>query len=124
MYIGNYKHVWTIDINIKPSIVAHGAEVSGLNLADLSDHDLHAVYDSWLHYCVLVVRQQSLTENSLVSFSKRMGKLELPPASEIRVSGDGGASLPEIWTISNVTGKGKAIGALGNFEADWHSEMS
>lgn len=111
-------------MKIKPINAALGAEVTGINLADLSELDFQTLYDAWLHYCVLVVRQQPLTENSLVSFSKRMGKLELPPASEARVSGDGGASLPEIWTISNVTVKGKAIGALGNLEADWHSDMS
>ena len=73
---------------------------------------------------MLVIPGQSLTEPALVEFSQRLGQLELPPASETRARGDGGASLPEIWTISNVKVDGLAIGGLGNFEADWHTDMS
>ena len=51
-------------MKIKPINAALGAEVTGLNLADLSEQDFQTLYDAWLHYCVLVVRQQSLTENS------------------------------------------------------------
>ena len=111
-------------MQIEPISAALGAEVTDLDLADLSEQGFQALYDAWLQYCILVVRRQSLTESSLLNFSKRLGDLELPPASESRVTGDGGASLPEIWTISNVTVNGEAIGALGNLEADWHSDMS
>ncbi len=109
---------------IKPLPAALGAEVTEVDLANLSEQDFNVLYEAWLQHCVLVIRQQSLTEQSLVDFSQRLGELELPPGSETRVTGDGGASLPEIWTISNVKVNGEAIGALGNLEADWHSDMS
>ena len=109
---------------IKPMNAALGAEVTGIDLARINIQEFRALYDAWLEHCVLIVRQQSLTEASLVDFSRRLGELELPPGSESRVTGDGGASLPEIWTISNVKVDGEAIGALGNLEADWHSDMS
>jgi len=109
---------------IKPMNAALGAEVTGIDLAQMNISEFQALYDAWLEHSVLVVRQQSLTEASLVDFSCHLGKLDLPPASENRVKGDGGASLPEIWTISNVKVDGNPIGALGNLEADWHSDMS
>ena len=111
-------------MQIRPMSAALGAEVTGVDLADLNERDFQQLYDAWLQGCVLVVRGQSLTESSLVSFSRRFGDLELPPASESRVTGDGGASSPEIWTISNVRVNGEPIGALGSLEADWHSDMS
>lgn len=102
-----------------------GAEITGLDLSEpLTDEQFTGIYSAWLEYSVLLFREQSLTETSLVQFSSRVGELELPPASENRARGDGGATLPEIWTISNVKVNGVAIGGLGNLEADWHTDMS
>ncbi|MBT7880399.1 MAG: TauD/TfdA family dioxygenase [Gammaproteobacteria bacterium] len=102
-----------------------GAKVSGLDLSKtLDEHTFSELYAAWLTHSVLVIPDQSLTESALVEFSKRLGQLEMPPASETRARGDGGASQPEIWTISNVKVDGVAIGGLGNLEADWHTDMS
>ena len=102
-----------------------GAKVSGLDLSKtLDEHTFSELYAAWLTHSVLVIPDQSLTESALVEFSKRLGLLEMPPASETRARGDGGASQPEIWTISNVKVDGVAIGGLGNLEADWHTDMS
>lgn len=102
-----------------------GAEISGVDLSTgLGEDEFDAIYQAWLEYSVLVFRKQSLTEKDLVTFSQRVGSLELPPSGETRVAGDGGAQLAEVWTISNVRVDGESIGALGNLEADWHSDMS
>jgi taurine dioxygenase len=112
-------------LNITPFKAPLGAKVSGLDLSlTLEEHSFSDLYAAWLEHSVLVIPDQSLTEPALVEFSKRLGQLELPPASETRARGDGGASLPEIWTISNVKVDGVAIGGLGNSEADWHTDMS
>jgi taurine dioxygenase len=112
-------------LNITPFDAPLGAKVSGLDLSlTLDEHSFSDLYAAWLEHSVLVIPDQSLTELALVEFSQRLGQLELPPASETRARGDGGASLPEIWTISNVKVDGVAIGGLGNFEADWHTDMS
>ncbi len=112
-------------MNITPFDAPLGAKVSGLDLSlTLDEHSFSDLYAAWLEHSVLVIPDQSLTELALVEFSQRLGQLELPPASETRARGDGGASLPEIWTISNVKVDGVAIGGLGNFEADWHTDMS
>ena len=112
-------------MNITPFNAPLGAKVSGLDLSlTLDEHSFSDLYAAWLEHSVLVIPDQSLTEPALVEFSQRLGQLELPPASETRARGDGGASLPEIWTISNVKVDGAAIGGLGNSEADWHTDMS
>lgn len=112
-------------MNITPFDAPLGAKVSGLDLSlTLDEHSFSDLYAAWLEHSVLVIPDQSLTEPALVEFSQRLGQLELPPASETRARGDGGASLPEIWTISNVKVDGVSIGGLGNFEADWHTDMS
>ncbi len=112
-------------MNITPFDAPLGAKVSGLDLSlTLDEHSFSDLYAAWLEHSVLVIPDQSLTELALVEFSQRLGQLELPPASETRARGDGGASQPEIWTISNVKVDGVAIGGLGNFEADWHTDMS
>ena len=112
-------------MNITPFNAPLGAKVSGLDLSlTLDEHSFSDLYAAWLEHSVLVIPDQSLTEPALVEFSQRLGQLELPPASETRARGDGGASLPEIWTISNVKVDGVSIGGLGNFEADWHTDMS
>jgi len=112
-------------LNITPFNAALGAKVSGLDLSlTLDEHSFSDLYAAWLEHSVLVIPDQSLTEPALVEFSQRLGQLELPPASETRARGDGGARLPEIWTISKVKVDGVAIGGLGNFEADWHTDMS
>ena len=111
-------------MRIIPMNAALGAEVTGIDLSQINTKEFTDLYDAWLQHSVLIVRQQSLTEASLVEFSRLIGELEPPPASETRGEGDGGSSSPEIWTISNVKINGIAIGALGNLEADWHSDMS
>ena len=112
-------------MNITPFDAPLGAKISDLDLSlPLDEHSFSDLYAAWLEHSVLVIPDQSLTEPALVEFSQRLGQLELPPAGETRARGDGGASLPEIWTISNVKVDGVAIGGLGNFEADWHTDMS
>ena len=112
-------------MNITPLDAALGAEINDIDLSQsLSDSDFETIYSTWLEHSVLVFRNQQLTEQSLVDFSRRIGSLEMPPAGETRIAGDGGAEMPEVWTISNVRVNGESIGALGNLEADWHSDMS
>ena len=112
-------------MQVTPNNASLGAEVTELDLSKaLTDEAFQALYDAWIQHSVLIIRQQSLSEKALVEFSQRLGELELPPASENRKRGDGGASLPQIWTISNVKVDGVPIGGLGNLEADWHTDMS
>jgi len=108
-------------IEIKPICDALGAEVRGVDLADVDAATLKTVREAWLKYIVLLFRDQTLTDDQLADFSRNFGELDLAPPMET----EGGApGHPEILVISNVKVGGKAIGTLGDGEAIWHSDMN
>lgn len=97
-----------------------GAEISGVDLAQPMDDDTFskvaaAFYDNE----VVFFRNQKLTPEQHIAFSRRFGTLEHHVRREHRLEG-----FPEILIVSNVRDrKGKAIGAedAGRF---WHSDLS
>ncbi len=115
-----------MQIEVIPTGSALGAEIRGVDLGrDLSDRDIEWIRSAWLEHCVVFFRGQAITDEDLVRFSRRLGDLELGPASER--AGAGGSSVamfPEIWIISNVIENGVPIGSLGSGEAEWHTDMS
>ncbi|MDF1734657.1 MAG: TauD/TfdA family dioxygenase [Minwuia sp.] len=98
-----------------------GTEIVGVDVRELDDAAFAKIEDLWLRRCLIVIRDQHLTPAELCAFSRRFGELEPPPASEARRRDEEAA---EMWVISNVVENGKAIGALGNGEAEWHTDMS
>lgn len=112
-------------LEIVPTGAALGAEVRGADLAArLSPADLDAIKEAWADHLVLLFRDQRLSDDDLVRFSLCFGELEPSPASATDYAGAQAASRPEIWIISNVVENGKPIGALGDKEAYWHTDMS
>ena len=71
----------------------------------------------------LLFRDQKLTDDDLLAFSRRFGELDPPPVQEHgRQSPEG---YPDVYVVSNVLDdKGAPIGALGAGEAVWHTDMS
>ena len=102
---------------------AVGAEVSGVDLARLNDAEFAAIEQAWNRYSALLLRDQKLTDDDLLAFSRRFGELDPPPVQEHgRQSPEG---YPEVYVVSNVLDeKGAPIGALGAGEAVWHTDMS
>ena len=102
---------------------AVGAEIRGVDLAGpLDDDTFAAIYSAWLDHGVLRIRDQQLSDSDLVAFSRRFGDLDLPP-----VKGHGQATVeefPEVFIISNVIEGGVSIGALGDYELLWHTDMA
>ena len=95
-----------------------GAEICGINLANISDSEFEAIHLAWLDNCVILLRGQELTDQDLINFSKRLGTLDFAPVQETGrrfVKG-----YPEIYVIEN----GQPIGSLGAGEAVWHTDMS
>jgi taurine dioxygenase len=71
---------------------------------------------------VVLVRDQQLTDQDLIAFSRRLGELDWAPIQETgRRFVEG---LPEIYIVSNVKVNGEPIGSLGDGEAVWHTDMS
>ena len=111
------------EIDVLALSPAVGAEIRGVDLAGpLDDDTFAAIYSAWLDHGVLRIRDQQLSDSDLVAFSRRFGDLDLPP-----VKGHGQATVeefPEVFIISNVIEGGVSIGALGDYELLWHTDMA
>ncbi len=97
-----------------------GAEISGIDLAHTLDADTFAqVSKAFFDNEVVFFRNQKLTPEQHVAFTRRFGELEQHVRKESRLGGH-----PEILVVSNlVDEKGNAIGTqdAGRF---WHSDLS
>jgi taurine dioxygenase len=108
-------------VNIHPFGTALGAEIRGVDLsAPQSAKVLEQIHAAWLDNLVLVFRNQSLTDDDLVNFSRHFGDLDIVPGWE-PFSPEG---HPEVLVVSNVQEDGTAIGVLGDGEASWHTDMA
>jgi taurine dioxygenase len=100
-----------------------GAEVRGVDLARATKAQVEAVKRAWYRHDVLVFRNQRLTDDDLLSFSRHFGALDAPPNQGAGRKSPAG--YPEVYIVSNVVDeKGEPIGALGDGEAAWHTDMS
>jgi taurine dioxygenase len=110
----------TVDVN--PTGAALGAEIRGVDLRDLDDPAFLQMMRAWNDHSVVLVRGQTLTDQELIAFSRRLGDLDWAPIQETgRRFVEG---LPEIYIVSNVKLNGEPIGSLGDGEAVWHTDMS
>lgn len=112
-------------VRVIPTGAALGAEVQGVDLSKpLAGDDLEAIKQAWSDHLVLLFRGQKLNDDQLIAFSQGFGTLDIAPASATDYAGSQEKSRPEIWIISNVVEAGRPIGALGDKEAEWHTDMS
>jgi taurine dioxygenase len=110
-------------IAVKPLTPSVGAEISGVDLAALSDKDFAEIERAWHRHSALLFCGQRLTDDDLVAFSRRLGELDPPPVMERGRNSPPG--YPDVYVVSNVLDeKGEPIGALGAGEAVWHTDMS
>ena len=101
---------------------ALGAEVIGVDLRDVDGPAFGAIHKAWLDHLVLLFRGQTLSDDQLIAFSRRLGELDLAPIQETgRRFVEG---YPEIYIVSNVIENGAPIGSLGAGELVWHTDMS
>ena len=109
-------------ITVIPTGAALGAEIRGIDLRNIDNTIFAAIHSAWLDHQVLLFPSQGLTDQDLIAFSRRFGKLDQAPVQENGqrfVEGH-----PEIYVVSNVIENGVAIGSLGSGEAMWHTDMS
>ncbi len=103
---------------IQPSDTMLGAEVVGLDLSKPLDEaafeKVSAAFDT---FSVVCFRNQVLTPEQHIAFSRRFGPLQVNVRSEFNKVG-----YPEIYIVSNVLVDGKAIGSqdAGRY---WHSDL-
>ena len=100
-----------------------GAEVQGVDLAQATNMEIDAIKKAWYRHDVLLFRNQQLTDDDLLSFSRHFGTLDSPPNQGAGRKSPPG--YPEVYIVSNVLDEqGEPIGALGDGEAAWHTDMS
>jgi taurine dioxygenase len=102
----------TATISVEPLTAVVGAEVRGVDLADLSDDSFAAVHRAFLDHRVLVFRDQQLTPEQQMAFGRRFGELDSHPF--VAASAD----HPEVLEI--VTEPDDRF----NFGGGWHTDVT
>jgi taurine dioxygenase len=121
-------------VTVRPTGAALGADIEGVDLGqELSPATVDAIKQAWSDHQVLRFRGQHLDDDQLMRFSALFGELDFAPviaASRVKIRGEdryvdsAGESHRYISVISNIVENGVAIGALGAYEAIWHTDMS
>ncbi len=98
-----------------------GAEITGVDLAQkLDDATFRQIQEAYYRHSVIVFRDQKLTPEQQVSFSRRFGELEIHVLKQYLLPG-----YPEILVVSNIVENGRLIGlADAGRVAVWHTDMS
>ena len=100
-------------MKIIPISGALGAEVSGLDLSvKLSNSQTSELYEAFLKHRVLFFREQTLSANGLLKFSKIFGEPTVYPFIQ------GLSDVPEVIEIIKTEADEK------NFGGSWHSDTS
>lgn len=98
---------------------ALGAEVVGLDLAGTVDErTFAAVRDAFHEHQVIVFRDQVLSPEQQIAFSRRFGELEIHISTKYLLRGH-----PEILVLSNRKVDGAYVG-VENAGDHWHSDLS
>lgn len=104
---------------IVPSGGLLGAEIYGFDTsADPDPEEMARVRSLFAEYGVLCFRDQALTEEQLVAFTRRFGETESYVLSDYSLN-----DHPEILIVSNIRENGAPIG-LTDAGTTWHTDMS
>jgi taurine dioxygenase len=104
--------------SVRPLSPAIGAEILGVDLRDAIDDKLaQKMLDAWHAHCVILLRNQMLTEEDQARFAERFG----PPAKIHTPQFRRGHQA--VMLISNVREDGKPIGALPDGEMQFHTDQ-
>lgn len=107
------------EIAIRPFAAPLGAEVLGLDLsAPLADADFARIHAAHLAHHVLVFRDQRISPEQQLAFSRRFGPLQQHVLHQFALQ-----DHPDILVVSNIIENGQPIG-LGDAGFYWHSDLS
>ncbi len=105
--------------DVRPFTDKVGAEIVGLDLSrPLDDADFACVHQAHLDHHVVVFREQRITPQQQIDFSRRFGVLQIHVLKQFLL-----ANHPEILIVSNIIEDGQPIG-LGDAGKFWHSDLS
>jgi len=107
------------NLAILPFDAPLGAEIIGLELSqEVGSEDFARIHRAHLDHHLLVFRDQRITPDQQIAFSRRFGPLQIHVLNQFQLAGH-----PEILIISNIKQDGKPIG-LGDAGHFWHSDLS
>ena len=108
----------TSKIEMKRVAPALGAEILNVDLReDVSDETIAQIRTALVENSLVLIRNQDITPEQHVAFSRRFGKLEIHVLTEYLLKGH-----KEILVLSNLKKNGKLFGraGVGNY---WHSDL-
>ncbi len=111
-------------VKIKPISPTFIAEIEGVDVRTITTQDFDRIYQAWLDFGVLRLRNQPLNEDELQTFSARFGPLGEIPMGRLPDKARAKIKNRYVTQLSNIIVDGKPIGGLGNAEATWHSDMT
>jgi taurine dioxygenase len=104
---------------VRPFTEKVGVEIVGLDLSrPLNDADFARVHKAHLDHHVVVFRDQIITPQQQIDFSRRFGVLQIHVLKQFLL-----ANHPEILIVSNIVENGQPVG-LGDAGKYWHSDLS
>lgn len=105
---------------IRPLNAPLGAEVLGLNLSQPLDAEgfgrIHAAH---LEHRLLIFRDQRISPDQQVEFSRRFGPLQIHVQRRFQLDGH-----PEVLIVSNIRDENGEPTGLGDAGLFWHSDLS
>ena len=106
-----------MDIDLQPITATLGAEVSGVDMANVDDETLDQLRKAWIDHKVLVLRNQHITVDEHIAFGRLFGELEIHPFVD-DVSGH-----PEIVRLRS-TAENQAAASFWHSDVTWRREPS
>jgi taurine dioxygenase len=116
---GRYRH-----IEVRPNEAALGAEVRCGDLRQVADEVFAEIRQAWLDHLVLLFRGQRLGDDELLAVGRRFGTLDDTPRPQPAGQPGQHRDLQALTVVSNVVENGMPLGALGNVDLVWHTDMS
>ena len=106
-------------MQIRPISPLFGAEIVEVDLSGkLDDATFTAIEAAYSKYSVLLFRDQKMTDEQHVDFSRRLGELEVHVLREFSKP-----EHPEVYVLSNIVENGKPIG-IKDAGSYWHTDLS
>ena len=97
-----------------------GAEVLGLQVADVDDATFPALYSAFLEHQLLLFRGQVLPPAAQVAFARRFGEVQVHVMDQYHAS-----EYPELYTLSNLDASGRPSGKHPDRGTlAWHTDGS
>jgi taurine dioxygenase len=108
-------------MHIRPLTENLGAEISGVNLADVvTDEVFRALYQAYLRHQVLLFPPQDLPPGRQVEFARRFGEVQIHVMNQYHADGH-----PELYRLSNLDEHGRPNGKHPDKGTlAWHTDGS